>query len=165
MLTRPTRTESSPPPGKQRQTSYSEPLVTLATIAPTICYSRHISPAIWRPLRLSQQPATERFQHYTGQLVTNSASLTINLPFTFLASSSGSKTNLPNYVAHVLNVKAKLNGDDNSGVYIDQPTTTGSSPFVVVPEPSSDCWFWLAAASLLDSPVSRTAANRAVMRW
>jgi hypothetical protein len=126
--------------GLNNGNQYSEPLVHFSTIAPTNLLLQGTSFAgdSGGPYDYLSSQQLSVSNYYTAQLVTNSVFTDYQFAVHVLGSSSGSKTNLPNYGgATFLNVKAKLNGDDNSGVYIDQANYNWIESFVVVPEPSS----------------------------
>jgi hypothetical protein len=119
---------------------YSEPLAHFNTIAPTNLLLQGTSFAgdsggPYDYLSLQTMIVTNS---YTGQIITNSSYTDWQFAVHVLGAASGSTTNLLNYNGtSFTNIKAKLNGDDNSGVYIDLANYNWIKSFAAIPEPSS----------------------------
>ena len=119
---------------------YSEPLVHFSTIAPTNLLLQGTSFAgdSGGPYDYLSSQQLSVSNYYSGQLITNNLYTDYEFAVHVLGAASGATTNLLNYDGTTFtNTKAKLNGDDNSGVYIDQANYNWIESFVVVPEPSS----------------------------
>jgi len=119
---------------------YSEPLVHFNTLAPTNLLLQGTSFAgdSGGPYDYLSSQTMIVSNYYTGQIITNSSFTDWQFAVHVLGAASGSTTNLLDYNGTTFtNVKAKLNGDDNSGVYIDQANYNWIQSFVAVPEPSS----------------------------
>jgi hypothetical protein len=84
----------------------------------------------------SQQLSVSNY--YSGQLITNSVFTDYEFAVHVAGGATGANTFLTNYDGTTITTNAaKLNGNDNYGVYIDQANYNWIESFVVVPEPSS----------------------------